>query len=136
MLTGQVFHCELEYFRVLVAAIRGGGFCLVPGFDLDDVALLAHFVTPEQPSEPPPNGRGPVEDNPRAEDAVEDVDDGVPYEGPCAVVVLLALVDEESLDGGVDEEDDRGNDADVGRYKILLSLLPSVAGIQCWGHWT
>ena len=91
-------------------------------------------MTPEQPGEPPPDGRGPVEYNPRAEDAVEDVDDGVPYEGPGAVVVILALVDEAKLDGGVDEEDDRGDDADVGRYKVLLSLLPAVAGIQCWRY--
>ena len=48
-------------------------------------------MAPKQPGEPPPDGGGSVEDDPRAEDTVEDVNDGVPYESPGAVVVLLAL---------------------------------------------
>ena len=130
--------------------MRGCGFPLLPRFDLDDVCLLPHSVTPKQPDEPPPDGGSSVEDDPRAEDTVEDVDDGVPDESPGAVVILLALaevisgyrgpvshlVDEEGLDGGVDEEDDGGDDPHVGRYKVLLPLLPAVAGIQCWGSCT
>ena len=45
----------------------------------------------QQPAHPPPDGGGPVEDDPRAEEAVEDVDDGVPHDSPGPVVVLLAL---------------------------------------------
>ena len=45
---------------------------------------------------------------------------------------MTCLVDEESLDGGEYEEDEGGDDPDLGRDKVLLSLLPPVTGSQGW----
>ena len=99
----------------------------------------------------PSNGWSPVEDNSWAEDPVEDVHDHVPDEGSGAAVVhldlvsseeiiviiiqsseLSCLVDEESLDGGEDQEDEGGDDPHLGRDKVLLPLLPPVTRSQGW----
>ena len=97
--------------------------------------------------ESPPNGWGPVENNSRAENSVKDVDYRVPDKSSGSAIVLLdlseesvleeqleltCLVDEESLDGGEYEEDEGGDDPDLGRDKVLLSFLPPVTGSQGW----
>ena len=43
---------------------------------------------------------------------------------------MFCLVDEESLYGCEYKEDEGGNDPDLSRNKVLLPLLPPVAGSQ------
>ena len=45
---------------------------------------------------------------------------------------LSYLVNEEGLDGGVHEQDDGGDDADVGRDEVLLPFLPPITGSEGW----
>ena len=44
--------------------------------------------TAAEPPDPPPDGGGPIEDDPWADEAVEDVVEGVPYECPGSVVIF------------------------------------------------
>ena len=48
------------------------------------------------------------------------------------VVELLCLVDEESLNGCEDKEDESGNDPNLSRNKVLLPLLSPVTRSQSW----